>query len=758
MKLTGMRFSPEQPREPKKTTAKKTPPPQKKPPWAWLAGGAALLALLVFFLAGPLRGWWLAAVPTATVPVSYPEPSPSIQGPATKYALSAFVSNGYFYFRQGSSWHCRFIKGVNMGLSLPTTDLANPDIPYAAYYDWFTAMKAIGLNTVRVFTIMNPDFYRALYTYNTAHPQDPLFLFQGVWVNEEKAANSLTPYEGEPSLLQSFEKGVTEAADILHGNSYTTAYGLQNPALYDRDVSPWLAGYILGLEWNPSLISSTEQAEDLAHAYQGTYLTASGGAFVSFLAQVGDTLISYETSKYRYQAPVAFLNYSLLDVLSHTGDTENNDAILLDTRLIQATPFYAAGLFAALNVYPYYPEFMNFQTDYQQPVRDGQAGQTEEEGKADPFRHYLNALKAAYAMPVLVAEYGVPSSRGNAHQSSMGYNQGGLSETEQGEYNAKMLQDIAQSGCAGGLLFSWQDEWFKQTWNTYRYAPENPGGRPYNAQSAEQGYGLVAFQPAQAGLCYPDGDISEWQGTVPLRTGDYSLYAKADEGYLYLYIRTPGSANESQLAIGISTVGLGSLSMLDNDITFSRPADFVLLISGDISRLLTDAYYDAFYYRYAVTEGIMERNSAYEQPNSGLYNPINQLLRRPITANGEELPVLYQNAGLLTVGNGNPASPDYNSLTDICFSGNICEVRIPWALLNIADPAAKLARGDFYKGETLKTYSGIYMGLLDVKGSSSYMVLNPFTYTGWQTSTYITRYKASYQIFGKAIALIMPGY
>ena len=76
-----------------------------------------------------------------------------------------------------------------------------------------------------------------------------------------------------------------------------------------------------------------------------------------------------------------------------------------------------------------------------------------------------------HTMPVVVSEYGVPAARGRAQTDrNTGRSQGGMSEKEQAEAAVSCYEDIMKAGCAGSVLFTWQDEWVKRTWNTMAYS------------------------------------------------------------------------------------------------------------------------------------------------------------------------------------------------------------------------------------------------------------------------------------------------
>jgi len=368
-------------------------------------------------------------------------------------------------------------------------------------------------------------------------------------------------------------------------------------------------------------------------------------------------------------------------------------------------------------------------------------------------------------MPVLVAEFGVPASRGIGHKNTLkGYNQGNLSETEQGTILEYMLNDIYDEGYCGALVFSWQDEWFKRTWNTMDL--DDPDRRPFwsNPQTNEQEFGLLAFDPGTGGsICYVDGDVAEWSSDIPVYTGmNVTLYVKSDEKYIYLMADTTAfDFSTGTLYIPVDTIqNQGNAAFPEKSLTFGRYADFVIVINGENnSRILVDAYYDSFYYLY--------HHSIYTTPsvpadNSGIFNPMRLCLSASLTIPplGTVIPFSFEETGKLFYGDGNPDHAGFNSLADFCFSGGRAEIRIPWQLLNVMDPSSRKIMGylDYsldspvIGGVSLADGEGFYFGAC-IDGVSSSSTVNGFyTWNSWSMPAYHERLKPSYYILKTAFA------
>lgn len=92
----------------------------------------------------------------------------------TKYLFR--VQGKYFQKYNGTEFEDYYIQGVNIGSSKPNTYPGELGVTRDEYLDWFQKIGAMHANTIRVYTVMMPAFYEALYYYNTTH-EEKLYVF-----------------------------------------------------------------------------------------------------------------------------------------------------------------------------------------------------------------------------------------------------------------------------------------------------------------------------------------------------------------------------------------------------------------------------------------------------------------------------------------------------------------------------------------------------------------------------------------------------
>ena len=657
------------------------------------------------------------------------------------------------------------IKGVNMGSGLPGEWSTNFSVDKETYLRWFAQIKEMGANTIRVYTVQNDIFYNAFYEYNYNNP-DPLYLLHGVWLNDYILNSHRDAYNSE--FFDTLLGDCKIVVDVLHGRRKINLGRMASAGhgTYNKDVSPWVLGYILGVEWEDVTVVFTDQKyknNEKYNAYHGKYMytTEEATPFEAMLAQLGDKVIEYETEKYKTQKLVAFSNWPTTDPFDYPEEVTNYlmKCAKIDVEHIKTTEQVLSGQFASYHVYPYYPDYLSRITDWAAFAGNINIEEFRQDDSINTYKAYLAMLTNHHNLPVVISEFGVSTGRGIAQMDiNTGRNQGHMSEHEQGYALVECYNDIVDAGCAGSCVFTWQDEWFKRTWNTMHAV--NLMRTPYwsDYQTNEQYFGLLSFDPGEGeSVCYVDGDISEWEKSdVVFERDGLSLSFKYDERFIYLLAEKKGFDFEHDvlyLPIDV-TPKTGSTYCENNGLLFDRPVDFLITINGKANSCIqVQERYEALRSTYSEEVYKFDTYIGKNVPDkdSPTFVDINMILKTEVFANEDELEIRSEvfETGKLAYGNANPNSSAYNSLADFIVNGDYVEMKLPWQLLNFADPSRMTIHDDYYDdnyGIEYITIDEMYLGL--TCGTDGRRIpLYPQKLKGWGNKvTYHERLKPSYYI------------
>ena len=631
-----------------------------------------------------------------------------------------FIADGEFLqvFRNGT-YEPIFLKGVNLGVAVPGTQPGELAATREQYANWLQEIADAKLNYLRTYTLHYPRFYEEFENYNLANPDNPIYLIQGVWLDEE--------YEDDLLVTQSvkFDDDIEEVVDCLHGDRvithrYGRAYGT-----YETDVSPWLFGYIIGREIHPSEVILLEVNHPDSTEYIGTSISIESAYPIDvWLTGRLDHLVTYQRNTYQTERPVSVSSWPTLDPLTHP--TENPEQTEEDIAIMDMSAINChnapAGFFISYHAYPYYPDFISEDPGYQ--TYSDSIG-------PNSYLGYLNDLNDYYVdIPLLIAEFGVPSSWGNAHFAFSGMHHGGFSECEQGQINVRLLNNIYDAGCAGGMVFSWIDEWFKNSWITAPFGSDVSRRHFWhNVTSPEQNYGMIGFKEA-------DPDYSRW--TESTGTGDLrSVKGDMDNAYFYAKIELnqvllPGDT--VWVAFDTYRSDLGE-SILLNEQSISNRAEFLLAANNsDISPMFVTQAYDLF--------GIWHYTSFASQ----LYHSIatDNALWNPIRWKTNFYEWSFQEIGLLRTAEDGDV---YSSLDGVQIDDNVITLRIPWPLLQFTDPSMREVMDD--DRSTFEREEALSDGIsLSVSYKGELLETERFVWDSWNLLNKLSDYKkTSYDVY-----------
>ncbi len=621
-------------------------------------------------------------------------------------------------------WSPMWIKAVNLGAALPGKFASEFPTNDSTYERWIAIIAEMGANAIRVYTVHPPHFYAALKNWNLAHPAHPLWLIHGVWT-EPPPGKKEQKYD-DPQWLTQFRREMQRVVMLIHGDVTIPASQGHASGAYLADVSPWTLGFIIGREWEPYSVVGYNALQPRKTSYGGRYITISGAnALEAWLAEQCDYLVSFEMERYNAQRPIAYSNWPTLDPLTHPTETSkaeeiallhargekivempkeyDNDAVGLDAVKMHPTSAFLAGVFASYHAYPYYPEFL---------VADpGYSKARSPEGPSNYFG-YLRELVAHHGdMPVVISEYGVPSSRGIAHFQPQGWNHGGLSEQEQAAADARLARDIYASGAAGAGLFALIDEWFKKNWAVIEF--EYPADRKrlwLNTLDAEEAYGVIAMR---AGLRESsitiDGDTADWRGrpllygaseshsNLPAALRLKSLRVAQDEAYLYLRLdvgRIDWTHAHYQIGIDTYRRDLGDTRLPNTGSSVPVGLEFVVDLTGpSSSQVLVDHPYNL--YRPVLIPGseppaiqyVLNSPFRTVANDAGKWDSLVVVTnRRRIGRDGRIFPAIGYNRNRLLYSRESESSlADWFADT----TRGVIEVRVPWGMLQLVDPSSR---------------------------------------------------------------------
>lgn len=361
------------------------------------------------------------------------------------------------------------IRGIDLGSGYPgewSTDFA---IDKETYLRWFELMQEMGVNTVRIYTIQSQPFYEAFYEYNSGR-EEPLYLLHGVWVNDYVVNSYRDAYHED--FYGTFLEDCKIMVDIIHGNRKVSLGRMAGAGHgnYLKDISQWVIGYILGVEWDELTVAYTDDKyrdDEAKLNYSGRYFKTAPDAspFEAMLARVADGVTEYETKRYGAQRLMAFSNWPTTDPFEYpTIDTSvMKKCAYIDVEHILPTEEFKSGYFASYHVYPYFPDYMTYVEDWS-PYGLDKAEFISSKG-LNTYRAYLTMLTSHHTVPVVISEFGFSTGRTVSRLNArVGQDQSAMNENSQGKALEECYRDIMEAGCAGSCIFSWHDEWYMRTW------------------------------------------------------------------------------------------------------------------------------------------------------------------------------------------------------------------------------------------------------------------------------------------------------
>nr|MDT0667751.1 hypothetical protein [Micromonospora sp. DSM 115978] len=118
----------------------------------------------------------------------------------------------------------------------------------------------------------------------------PLYLMHGVYLPDEVYVEQGNLYD--PPSTAAFDAELRDTVAAVHGDLTRAGVPGRAEGTWTADVSQWVVGWIVGVEWDPVATSASDAANSGAPAFDGTYFVSTPDATPTerWLAARMDTL------------------------------------------------------------------------------------------------------------------------------------------------------------------------------------------------------------------------------------------------------------------------------------------------------------------------------------------------------------------------------------------------------------------------------------------------------------------------------------
>ncbi|MGF7185862.1 hypothetical protein GGQ84_001955 [Desulfitispora alkaliphila] len=639
-------------------------------------------------------------------------------------------------------WREMPILGMNIGMAKPGKWFTEFPEAEETYTRWFKRISEMNANTIRVYTLQHPSFYRALLKFNVQNQENPIYLMQEIWPEEHPPDDNLLGRQYQKEFLREIELVI----DAIHGNAVIPERRGRAWGDFYADVSPYTIAYLVGREFEPEEVISTDELNS-GFTFESDYLSMLNGSPTdAWFAKNCSYVLEYEEAQYNRQTPVAIVSWPTLDPMEHPAEwneqgdksLEYNDKVSIDIRNITVGEKTKAGFFGAYHIYPNYPDFMNNEPSY--------ASYRDEQGEFRYGGYLQHFLEYHQGYPALVAEFGLATGMGNAHSNPNNYHHGSMTEEEQGKGVVRMMEAIFNEGYMGGVIFEWMDEWAKKTWTTEPFmVPYEHNVFWHNAIDPEQNYGIMANEATKPKE--PELTLQPIDATAKPIIHKVELRANETFFFIDILLDEKFNFNEHEVLIGIDTYGRNKGEFYfsqDLDIEAPSGMEFLVeLLGKDKARLLVTPSYNSSNMAFSST---YSRDAVFE-----LIQPL--INKERVTKGGTRIEAIYEDASKLKYGD------QIGSTNYWLYQNNEINLRLPWGRISVTDPTTHRILDDpreynyYPERDTFHTNTTegflVYLMVINKRDGEILQKLfqnpeKPYLWESWGEPRYRERLKDSY--------------